>query len=74
MLWGKGKDRRDNKIRGVELLAYQEKTRSTCTINRPIQHLVPLEVANINRTTLDEGHDEPAGEMRSTSTKKRRYY
>ena len=41
---------------------YQEKTKKTCTINRPIQHLVPLEVANVNRTILDEEHDEPAGE------------
>ena len=51
---------RDNKIHGLELLVYQAKTRRTCTINRPIQHLVPLEVANINRTTLDEEHGEPA--------------
>ena len=57
-------DSRDNKIHGVELLVDQEKTRRTCTINRPIQHLVPLEVTNINRTTLDEEHDEPAGKMR----------
>ena len=69
LLWRKGKvtkflDSRDNKIRGVELLVYQEKTRRTCTINRPIQQLVPLEDANINRTTLDEEHDEPPGEMR----------
>ena len=69
MLWRKGKvtnflDSRDNKIRGGELLVYQEKTRRTCTINRPIQHLVPLEVANVNITILDEEHDEPAGETR----------
>ena len=57
-------DSRDNKICDVELLVYQEKTRRTCTINRPIQHLVPLEVVNINRTALDEEHNEPAGEMR----------
>ena len=43
---------------------YQEKTRKTCTINRPILHLVPLEVANINRTIRDEECDEPAGKMR----------
>ena len=54
----------NNKIRGVELLVYQEKKRRTCVINRPIQHLVPLEVANINITALDEEHNEPAGEMR----------
>ena len=69
LLWRKGKvtkflDSRDNKIRGVELLVYQEKTRRTCTINRPIQYLVPLEAANIHRTTLDEEQDEPAGVMR----------
>ena len=69
MLWRKGKvkkflDSRDNKIRGVELLVYQEKTRRICTINRPIQDLVPLEVENVNRTILDEEHDEPAGETR----------
>ena len=69
MLWRKGKvtkflDSRDNKIRGVELLVYQEKTRKTCTINRPIQHLVPLEVENVDRAILDKEHDEPAGETR----------
>ena len=69
LLWRKGKvtkflDSRDNKIRGVELLVYQEKTRKTCTINRPIQHLVPLEVENVDRAILDEEHDEPAGETR----------
>ena len=69
MLWRKGKvtkflDSRDNKIRGVELLVYQEKTRKTCTINRPIQHLVPLEVENGDRAILDKEHDEPAGETR----------
>ena len=67
MLWQKGKvtkflDSRDTKIGGVELLVYQEKTRRTITINRPIQHLVPLEVTNVNRTIPDEEHDEPAGE------------
>ena len=55
---------RDNKIRGVELSGYQEKTRRTFTINRPIQHLVPLEIVNANRTIVDEEHSEPAGEMR----------
>ena len=51
-------DIRDNEIRGVELLVYQVKTKRTCTINRTIQNLVPLEVANINRTTLDKEHNE----------------
>ena len=69
LLWRKGKvtkclDSRDNKIRGAELLVHQEETRRTYTINRPIQHLEPLEVANMNRTILHEEHDEPAGEMR----------
>ena len=72
LLWQKGKvtkflDSCDNKIRGVELLVYQEKTRRTCTINRPIQHLVPVEVANIHRTTLDDEHDKPVREMRPRS-------
>ena len=69
LLWRKGEvtkflDSRDNKIRGVELLVCQKKARRTCTINRAIQHLVPLEVANVNRTILDEEDDEPAGETR----------
>ena len=72
LLWRKGKvtkflDSRDNKIRGVELLVYQEKTRRTCTINRPIQHLVPVEGTNIHRTTLDDEHDKPVREMRPRS-------
>ena len=57
-------DSHDNKIRGVELLVYREKISRTWTTNRPIQYLVPLEVANVNRTILDEEHHEPAGEMR----------
>ena len=57
-------DIRDNEIRGVELLVYQEKIKRTYTINRTIQHLLPLEAANINRTTLDKEHNEPTGEMR----------
>ena len=56
-------DSRDNKIRGVEPSGYQEKPRRTFTINRPIQHLVPLEIVNANRTIVDEEHNEPAGEM-----------
>ena len=32
--------------------------------NRPIQHLAPLELANVNRTILDEEYDEPVGETR----------
>ena len=52
LLWRKGKvtkflDSRDNKIRSVKLLVYQEKTRKTCKINRPIQHLVPLECCKV---------------------------
>ena len=29
-----------------------------------MQHLVPLEIVNANRTIVDEEHNEPAGEMR----------
>ena len=57
-------DSHDNKIRGVEFLVYREKIRRTCTTNRPIQYLVPLEVANVNRTILDKEHDQPTCEMR----------
>ena len=69
LLWRKAKvtkfvDSRDNKIRGTELLVYQEKSRRTCAINRPIHHLATLQVANVNRTILDEEHDEPSGETR----------
>ena len=69
LLWGKGKVTKflrscDNNIHVIKLLVCQEKSRRVCTINRPIQHLVPLEVAKVNRIMLDEEHDEPASEAR----------
>ena len=50
-LWRKGKTKgflesRDGKVRGAELVVFQPKTKKTCMINRPIQHLVPLEVSD----------------------------
>ena len=51
LLWRKGKinrflESRDGKVRGAELVVFQPKTKKTCMINRPIQHLVPLEVSD----------------------------
>ena len=43
---------------------YQAKTEKTCTINRPIQRLVPLGATNVNEAILDEEHDKPAGTKR----------
>ena len=45
LLWRKGKinrflESRDGKVRGAELVIFQPKTKKTCMINRPIQHLV----------------------------------
>ena len=37
---------RDGKVFGAELVVFQPKTKKTCMINRPIQHLVPLEVSD----------------------------
>ena len=49
LLWRKGitkrfLESRDGKVRGTELVVFQPKTKKTFIINRPIQHLVPLEV------------------------------
>ena len=34
------------KFRGAEFVVFQPKTKKTCMINRPIQHLVLLEVSD----------------------------
>ena len=51
LLWRKGKinrflENRGGEVRGAELVVFQPKTKKTCIINRPIQHLVPLEVSD----------------------------
>ena len=51
LLWCKGKINRflvsrDGKVRGAELVVFQSKTKKTCMISRPIQHLVPSEVSD----------------------------
>ena len=51
LLWRKGRTKRflesrDGKVRGTELVVFQPKTKKTFIINRPIQHLVPLEVSD----------------------------
>ena len=37
---------RDGKVRGAELVVFQLKTKKTCLINIPIQHIVALEVSD----------------------------
>ena len=49
--WRKGRitkliESRDNNTRAVELNVYQPNSDRLCTIRRPIQHLVPLEIQN----------------------------
>ena len=51
LLWCKGKknrflESRNGKFRGAEFVVFQPKTKKTCMINRPMQHLVPLEVSD----------------------------
>ena len=51
LLWRKGKinrflESRNGKVRRAELVVFHPKAKKTCTINRPIQHLVPLEVSD----------------------------
>ena len=57
MRWRKSKvinfiKERDNLIRGVELKVYQPSLNKTVTINRPLQHIVPFEIAE-EKTNID---------------------
>ena len=51
MKWRKGKiieliRGNDGKVRGVKLNVYQTKLKKTVVINRPLQLIVPFEIAN----------------------------
>ena len=51
---------RDNLIRGVELEVYQPNLNKTIRINRPLQHIVPFEIAE-EKTNIDT---EPDNDIR----------
>ena len=58
--WRKGKIEafivgKDNIIRGVKILAYQNKLQKTATLKRPLQLIIPLEVTNnLSENSLQE--------------------
>ena len=61
MRWRKGKvinvkRGRDNLIRGVELEEYQPNLNKTVRINRPLQYIVPFEIAE-EKTNIDTETD-----------------
>ena len=60
LIWRKGKIEafivgKDNVIRGVKILAYQNKLQKTATLKRPLQLIIPLEVTNnLSENSLQE--------------------
>ena len=61
MRWRKGKAinvkrGRDNLIRAVELEEYQPNLNKTVRINRPLQYIVPFEIAE-EKTNIDTETD-----------------
>ena len=63
MRWRKGKVTnvirgRNDLIRGVELEVYQPNMNKTVRINRPLQHIVPFEIAEEKTSTDTETDNE----------------